>query len=853
MIASTLSRVPLRLYDGEEVTQGTPLALLLERPNQLMRQGQFLRVVVSHLLLEGNAYIYLDQDNSHGVPRALLPFPPQRITPRRDKRNLYSLTGYEVATDRTNTAQIVPPDRMIHLQYAPNPSDPLEGIGPLGVAQIAIESDHLAGVWNRAVLQNSGSPAGVLRWKGEGRFDEEDARLVKDQWVETYGGAEHAESIAVLGSNFEFQSIGTSARDMQWLEARRWNLADIARAFNVPLLFLNEYESSGLSDAGLKIQSKLLYTSNVIPLAVDLAQTFTDKLVTPRQMTQHARFDFTGVEALRDDASEQVKLAQGLTALGYSLNDVNERLGLGMPEVDHGDVAFVSNSLVPVDQVIGAGAEEADPFEAWQELLAAEEEAHALDPAQASAIVDVAARVGKGELTVSAAHGLLVVVFGMSDEQADAILGGFAEPQEEEPEPEQAAEEPTEEAAPAPASEPAREAPARPVMRALRRDLLHERTGLAVLALVFASDEWTATSAGDWARDLGYEMGEAQEAEGTIRLASTRHAVGDFRAGSLRSQPMPGGVIAVLGRLEADYRGPDGEWMLPEARRMVWQTRQAVARRRERDLEKAVKAVFNRWRRDALRTLDKLTQELGEPVGAPDARGYKRAEDKRPTESIIDEVLEAIETGSLWRVVRSAAAETIDETAEQAIETLDTYAVLEPDLVEFAASRRPQIVKHYYERRFAAIVSISDEVIEAVRDTLIEGYVEGENLADMMDRVRVAFDGRASVSRARTIARTETLIAQSAARNDTYRNLGVERHEWLSQGDSVVRPTHRIDGEVRKIGEAFSNGTTAPGEDPSDRAGEIINCRCDTLPVLESAEALAWFPETQLPAPDYTV
>ncbi|MGA0174061.1 MAG: hypothetical protein ACO3NL_10530, partial [Phycisphaerales bacterium] len=54
-------------------------------------------------------------------------------------------------------------------------------------------------------------------------------------------------------------------------------------------------------------------------------------------------------------------------------------------------------------------------------------------------------------------------------------------------------------------------------------------------------------------------------------------------------------------------------------------------------------------------------------------------------------------------------------------------------------------------------------------------------------------------------------------------------------------------------GEAFSNGTTAPGEDPSDRAGEIINCRCDTLPVLESAEALAWFPETQLPAPEYTV
>lgn len=50
--------------------------------------------------------------------------------------------------------------------------------------------------------------------------------------------------------------------------------------------------------------------------------------------------------------------------------------------------------------------------------------------------------------------------------------------------------------------------------------------------------------------------------------------------------------------------------------------------------------------------------------------------------------------------------------------------------------------------------------------------------------------------------------------------------QWDSTLDSRTRESHMIvDGEIRELDEAFSNGLMFPG-DPSGRAAEVINCRC---------------------------
>tara|TARA_Y100001938_G_C8094358_1_gene437160 strand:+ start:48 stop:2033 length:1986 start_codon:yes stop_codon:yes gene_type:complete len=632
VVAQNLARAPLALFRGEESVSAHPIATLLERPNSLQSQSHFVRTVVSHLLIDGNAYIYLDEKNSFDVPRSLMPLPPERVEPVRSQGDMFSLQGYSLKTrGQEQSEQFIPRDRIVHLQYAPSPIDPLIGIGPLDVARVAIESDHLAGVWNKAVLKNSGSPAGLLKWRGEGRFSEEDARLVKDQWQDTYGGAQNAESVAVLGSNFDFQSIGSSARDMQWLEARKWNLADIARAFNVPLLFLNEYESSGLSDAGLKIQSKILYTSNIIPLAVDLQQGLNEKLVLPFDLALRCKFDFSGVEALREDEGQKLEIAKSLKDLGYSLNDVNNRVELGMPEVDHGDDVLVQSNLMPVDTLLAFSDAEEDslaegsepkPKAAIESAPAAEQatagssaedegtEGIAFNGAQIKGVIDLVVQVGEGALPKDSAKGILKVVYSFTDSEADAILGSAT---------------PTGDSSGEADEDAQRDWRPRIKMRALPRKELRERTGLVPAAFVFDAALFTPDTALTWLTDKGYDdMATRGDASESIRFASGLLRVDDFVRDSFRSSVLEQGVVAILGRLSADYVGADGEWRLPEYRKRIWQEQMKPLRKPERETEKVVKKHFNRWRTQALNALEVETKKSGDIVPDDDTEGESR-------------------------------------------------------------------------------------------------------------------------------------------------------------------------------------------------------------------------------------
>jgi SPP1 gp7 family putative phage head morphogenesis protein len=123
---------------------------------------------------------------------------------------------------------------------------------------------------------------------------------------------------------------------------------------------------------------------------------------------------------------------------------------------------------------------------------------------------------------------------------------------------------------------------------------------------------------------------------------------------------------------------------------------------------------------------------------------------------------------------------------------------------------------------------------DALRATLTEGFADGENITKLQNRVRETFAGtvRSSSVRSLAIARTEIGSVQGVGIVDGFKEAGIRKHEWLSAGDLEVRDHHRIDGQVRVLGKTFSNGLRQPG-DPLGLPGEIINCRCTTLPVIE--------------------
>lgn len=96
-----------------------------------------------------------------------------------------------------------------------------------------------------------------------------------------------------------------------------------------------------------------------------------------------------------------------------------------------------------------------------------------------------------------------------------------------------------------------------------------------------------------------------------------------------------------------------------------------------------------------------------------------------------------------------------------------------------------------------------------------------------------------AASRIRLIARTEVAKSETAITQARAENIGVDWYEWKSAEDTRVRRSHRkMDGVVcawadppspeRLIGEPSPAGTYAPGE--------IYNCRCNALPLIDLDE-----------------
>lgn len=83
------------------------------------------------------------------------------------------------------------------------------------------------------------------------------------------------------------------------------------------------------------------------------------------------------------------------------------------------------------------------------------------------------------------------------------------------------------------------------------------------------------------------------------------------------------------------------------------------------------------------------------------------------------------------------------------------------------------------------------------------------------------------------IARTEGHRIQVQSANDACYKAKEKGADVVKQWDATLdgrtRPSHaRVDGEIRELDEAFSNGLMFPG-DPNGSAKEVVNCRCALL------------------------
>lgn len=192
--------------------------------------------------------------------------------------------------------------------------------------------------------------------------------------------------------------------------------------------------------------------------------------------------------------------------------------------------------------------------------------------------------------------------------------------------------------------------------------------------------------------------------------------------------------------------------------------------------------------------------------------------------------------------VRRILLELLRQRGREAVSELsDLIDLAEPIEINLASERVARFLDAQVNR---AIIVPDGTTAQALRESLAEGVRAGESLGDLIARVRSVFSSRQSM--AVTIARTETIPGFNLATQEAWLDSGVvEDQEWLTARDAAVRPDHAdADGQRVRIDAEFIVGGESlayPG-DPSGSAGNVINCRCTTLPVVseEAAAQARW-------------
>ena len=143
------------------------------------------------------------------------------------------------------------------------------------------------------------------------------------------------------------------------------------------------------------------------------------------------------------------------------------------------------------------------------------------------------------------------------------------------------------------------------------------------------------------------------------------------------------------------------------------------------------------------------------------------------------------------------------------------------------------------DTRITKIGGVVDTVRNHLGDSLQTAVEDGLSVKDTADLIRDKYNN--FKHHAETVARTELGGVIGDARIEGFKSVGIDKHEWSSSRDGNVRIPgvpkgniydHTLDGVIVAIGEPFpTNGGLLWPNDIGGAAGDVINCRCLTLPV----------------------
>jgi HK97 family phage portal protein len=343
-IAGDVASLPLILYKREKdggksrFTDHPTYALLHDQPNPEMTSMVFRETLQAHLLTWGNAYAEIEW-RGNGRPAALWPLPPDRVVVMRSPTGR---VAYRV-TNPTRQDVMVPAEDMLHI-----PGLGFDGLMGYSVIRMARESIGLGLATERfggSFFGNGTTFGGLL--KHPGKLSDAARKNLRESIEKRHQGVDRAHKFMLIEEGMDYVKLGVSPDDAQFLETRRFQIAEIARWFQMPPHKLGDLERATFSNIE---QQEIDYVTGTLRKWLKRwEQEINRKLVLQNgaQFAEHLVEDM-----LRGDIqSRYAAYAVGRQWGWLCADDIRERENMNPLPGGTGQIYLVPQNMAPADRI----------------------------------------------------------------------------------------------------------------------------------------------------------------------------------------------------------------------------------------------------------------------------------------------------------------------------------------------------------------------------------------------------------------------------------------------------------------------------------------------------------------------
>lgn len=332
----------------ENIVMDTPLAKLLDRPNQYQAQDAFLENLFGYRFLSGEGNIYGNDGGMGGRFAELNVLPTQFLQIYADPNDLYGVLGYRLAV---KNGKDLPKENVLmwkgwNPDFNETTRDHMRGVSPVMAAYKTLRMSNNAYDASATMAANGGAKGAIVPKVLQGgvftQVSTNQAFDIQDTVNSRINGTDNKGRVAVLQTPWEYMNFGLSSVDMELIKAMQVSLQQWCRVFGLPAVI---FDTDTSSYNNYQNAMRDLVTNTIVPMCANLRDELNHWLLPRYGEDLFIDFDITALPEMQQDMERMVR----------SLRDANwltmdeKRVAMNYDEKGGPwETSYLNQGLIPI-------------------------------------------------------------------------------------------------------------------------------------------------------------------------------------------------------------------------------------------------------------------------------------------------------------------------------------------------------------------------------------------------------------------------------------------------------------------------------------------------------------------------